>query len=208
MKNQILALISLLFLFACATGHQQTAEKLRKFVAEKKFTEAIEFLKDSPLAEDQKSQLLFWNELGLLEHYRGNYHASNEYLAKAKDLIDELYTTRISGKVSSILVNDNADLYYGEKYEASLVYFYRALNYYLVAMAEPELMKRRELLSLARAEVVGWDSFLTEIKNERMGKALFKDDLLAKTFGALIHESQGNHQDDQIALQLYKDAQV
>lgn len=200
--------ILLFLLVSCASGHHSTSEKLRLFVSEKKYEEAIEYIKKSPLAEDKKSALLYHCELGLLEHYRGNYGASNAELAVAKEIVDELYTTRVSGKVSSFLTNDNADLYYGEKYEASLVYFYRALNFYLQAMSEPDLLKRRELLAQSKAEVVGWDSFLTEIKNERLGEALFKEDLLAKTFGALIHESQGNNADDQVALQLYKDAQT
>lgn len=208
MKNHKLILLALFILGACASGHQNTSVKLRKFVSERKFDEAIEFIRTSPLAEDQKSKLLYFCELGLLEHYRGNFAASNEQFGFAKEMIDALYTTRVSGKVSSFLSNDNADLYYGEKYEASLVYFYRALNYYTLATSETDVMKRRALLAQSRAEVVGWDSFLTEMKNERLGQALFKEDLLAKTFGALIHESQGNNTDDQVALQLYKDAQT
>jgi hypothetical protein len=193
---------------ACATGHQATSVKLRKLVTERNFNGAIDCLKTSPLVRDEKSKLLYYIELGLLEHYRGNYEASNVNFSWAKQLVDELYTTRLSGKVSSFISNDNADIYYGEKYEASLVYFYLSLNNYLQAMSEIDPIKKRDFLAKARSEVVAWDSFLAEIKEERLGKALFKEDLLAKTFGALIHESQGNHQDKQIALQLYKDAQL
>ena len=206
MNTSLFTLLLLLLLSACASGHQATSAKLRKFVFEKNFNGAIEFLKTSPLVQDEKSKLLYYIELGLLEHYRGDYQASTVNLSLAKELLDELYTTRISGKVNSFVSNDNADLYYGEKYEASLVYFYLSLNYYLQSMSEVDAMKRKELLAKARSEVVAWDSFLTEMKQERLGKALFKEDLLAKTFGALIHESQGNNQDSQIALQLYKDA--
>lgn len=205
--NFIVQLALLVIISACASGHQETSAKLRKLVQERNFNEAIEYLKVSSLVKDEKSKLLYYVEMGLLEHYRGDYAASTVNLSWAKQLLDELYTTRLSGKVSSFVSNDNADLYYGEKYEASLVYFYLSLNYYLQSMSEVDQIKRKDLLSKARSEVLAWDSFLTEIKEDRMGKALFKEDLLAKTFGALIHEAQDNNQDKQVALQLYKDAQ-
>lgn len=207
MLAKLISLTALVFLLtACASGHQKTSKQLREFVSAGKYDSAIQFLKESPLAQDQNSKLLYFTELGLLEHYKGDLTASTAALSTAKELIDELYTTRVSGKVSSFMSNDNADFYYGEKYEASLVYFYLSLNYYIQAMRETDQIQRKTLLGKARSEVVAWDSFLTEIKNERLGEAIFKEDILAKTFGALVHESQGNFNDTQIALQLYKDA--
>ena len=197
-----------LFLFACASGHKQTSMQLRQYLMTGEFDKAIAYLKASPLSTDNNSKLLYFTELGLLEHYRGDFEASINSLNSAKELLDQLYTTRVSKKIGSFVSNDNNDIYYGEKYEASLVHFYLSLNYYMMGMKEPDETRRKTLLGQARAEVVAWDSFLSEIKKERLGKALFKEDLLAKTFGALVHESQGNYNDDQIALQLYKDAKT
>lgn len=157
--------------------------------------EAIKLLSESELARDEKSKFLFNIELGLLHHYRGNYPESIKALEAAKVIADELYTVKASNKIATVITNDNADIYYGEKYEASMVYFYLALNHYMTG----DLIK-------ARSEILAWDTFLTEMKNDRAGKALFKEDLLAKTFGAVVHEAQGNNKDDQVALQLYKDA--
>lgn len=195
------------FVISCASGHRMTSEKLRRHVTAGEYDKAIEVLKESALAKDEKSQLLHAIELGLLQHYQGHYEESSLTLTKARALVDELYTTRVSGKLSSVINNDNSDFYYGEKYEASLVFFYLALNSYMQAVAEPDAVKRKTLFLRARAEVLDWDSFLSEIKKERLGKAVFKDDLLAKVFGALVHESQETKVDSQIALQLYKDAQ-
>lgn len=175
---------------------------------ENKFDEAILYLNQSQLARDEKSKLLYYTELGMLNHLKGSYPESTIALNQAKEIVEELYTTRASGKISSMLTNDNADFYYGEKYEASLIYFYLSLNYYLQAVDESDPSRKKALLLQARAEILGWDSFLTEIKDERLGKAVFKKDLLAKIFGAFIHESQGTKEDDQIALQLYKDAKM
>lgn len=186
-----------LFLFtACATSHHRTSVELRKMVMANNHEAALKFLNESPISKDQNSKLLFQLERGLLEHYRGNYAESIVALTAAKNIVDELYTVKVSSKAASALSNDNADLYYGEKYEASLIHFYLSLNYYLTG----ELEK-------ARAEVLAWDTFLSEMKNDRLGKALFNEDLLAKTFGAIVHEAQGTNKDLQIALQLYVDAQ-
>lgn len=207
MFRNILGLTLAVFLFGCASGHRNTSAQLRQFVTAGSYDKAIEFLEKSSLKEDQKSRLLYFTELGLLHHYRENYQASNQALNSAKEIIEELYTTKVSGKVSSFLSNDNSDFYYGEKYEASLVYFYLSLNHYMNSLKQTDPALRKQMLESARAEIVAWDSFLTEMKQERVGKALFKEDLLAKVFGGLIHEAQNTHNDNQIALQLYKDAQ-
>ncbi len=202
----VLALTIIFIISSCASNHHETSEKMRVFVTANKHERALELLKKSDLAKDENSRLLYLLEVGLLEHYQAHYDESIEALSAAQDLIEVLYTARVSSKLKAVLSNDNADVYYGEKYEASLIYFYLSLNHYMKAQSEIDPAQKRFSLEKARAQVLAWDSFLTEIKNERLGQALFKEDLLAKTFGAMVHESQGNSKDDQIALQLYLDA--
>ena len=64
--------------------------------------------------------------------------------------------------------------------------------------------QRRQELFAARAELVAWHSFLQNIKQEKAGQAVFKNDLLACLFGGLVHEAVGGN-DLQIAWQLYRD---
>jgi hypothetical protein len=191
---------------SCATVDRSTSSILRHLVINQQYDEAIKILNTSVLAQDPKSKLLYYTEIGLILHYQGDYVHSLEAFNYARDLLDELYTTRISGKLASAISNDNADYYYGEKYEASLVYFYLALTHYMQANIEIDPAKRNVSLLQSVAEIKGWDSFLTEMKHERSGQALFKDDLLSKTFGALVHEALGTRNGNQVALQLYKDA--
>jgi hypothetical protein len=47
---------------------------------------------------------------------------------------------------------------------------------------------------------------LSNLKNDNWGQNVYKNDLLAKIYGAFVHESMNVSSDDQIALQLYKDA--
>ncbi len=207
MNTKTLLLLCLTgLLSSCATSYHETSLGLRRYVNINKHDKALKLLKKSPLAEDKNSKLLYLIETGLLEHYQGNFAGSIAAFSEAKELNDRQYTSSASGKIKSVVLNDASDVYYGEKYETSLIYFYLSLNYYLQAEKELDGIKRKALLAQARSEILGWDSYLTEMKQERAGQALFKEDLLAKTFGALVHEAQNNSKDDQIALQLYQDA--
>ncbi|MEK6624273.1 MAG: hypothetical protein AABY86_04860 [Bdellovibrionota bacterium] len=194
-----------LLVYGCASGHHETQQKLREYSSSGRYDEAVQFLNASSLNKDKNAQLIVYMEKGLLNHNAGKYQASLEAFEVAKKLVGELFTTRISGKLQSAVSNDNADLYYGEKYEASLIYFYLVLNHYLLFLSDPGPQKAAHL-QRARAEVLAWDSFIKSMKDARLGQAIFKDDIMAKIFGGLIHEAMGTSTDGQTALLLYRDA--
>lgn len=67
--------------------------------------------------------------------------------------------------------------------------------------------QKRLHFNAARAAILDWNSLLTSYLNESGDKKIFKQDMLAKTYGAEIHDIYGSNGDKQIARQLYKDAQ-
>lgn len=218
----------LLFLSACSSGGLKDRKQLRDLFRSEQHEEGLKLLSKSDEYKEEKTRLLLYLEQGLLHHDRGNYYQSVLAFEKAKDLSRKLYTKSISKKAKTWVANDQSDNYYGASFERSLMYFYLALNHFLLYQKgeyegytvtdkdgkNPKTIKpkkltkderRRELMG-ARAEILAWDSFLSTLRNEKMGNSVFKNDLMAKTFGALIHEAIGSRNDDQIALQLYKDA--
>ena len=159
----------------------------------------------------------------MIHHASGNYYQSIQKLREAKELVKRLYTQRLSQKIKKAIANDNYDIFYGASYERSLIHFYLSLNHYLIWQRgwyeaySPDGQNKIEQKNLtqgernseilaARAEIVAWDSFLQTLKNEKIGVSVFKNDMLAKSFGGIIHEAVGTRNDQQIALQLYKDA--
>ncbi len=220
----VLLLFTILFtLQSCSTGGLKTRKALRQSFQSGQTLEVLGLLKESKDYQDKDMRLLVLMEKGILYHQMGHYGRSVQVLTEAKELIDQLYTLSLSGKLKGATLNDNYDTYYGESYERSLVYFYLALNRYLlyqrgsseayvddsgkeVAQVEFDSKQRQEILYQARAEILAWDSFLEKIRKEKLGNSVFKYDLMGKTFGAFIHESIGSNNDLQIALQLYKDA--
>jgi hypothetical protein len=163
-------------------------------------------------------------ERGLIYHYDKKYRLSSKLLTKAKDLHQKFYTISLEKKLQTLITNETSDNFYGEVYERSMIHFYLALNHFLLYQRGFEFipkkkgkpLKKRQFneneknvkLRSAAAEVRAWDSFLNSQQESRRGKSVFKNDMLAKTFGAFIHEITGEHNELQTALQLYKDAKV
>tara|TARA_Y100000590_G_scaffold446052_1_gene579085 strand:+ start:79145 stop:80866 length:1722 start_codon:yes stop_codon:yes gene_type:complete len=225
-KPFYLYLFLALFFFSCASGGKKERNQLRSLIKTSQFDEAIKVIENSKVYKEKDNKLLFLMEKGLLLHSAGKYYQSSKILEEARELGRKLYTTSISNKVQKMIANDNYDIYYGERYEISLIHFYQALNHLLIAnqgfyeahtvsegkdgvrnipkrvLTASEIRTRQ---MSARAEVLAWDSFLKDLKSSRSGASVFKNDLLAKVFGAYIHEMIGTPTDLQIALQLYKD---
>lgn len=182
----------------------------------------------SEFYQKKRNRLLLHLDLGMVYHRYGKYRASALELSKAKELGRDLYTQSISKKAQALILNDNYDIYYGEKYEHSLIRFYLSLSHFMsyqlgeyqsypywdlggvngkVVSAKgrrlSESEKRRELMA-ARAELLDWDVYLQGLKYHYKGDA-FKSDMLAKTYGARVHEALNTRAERRIALQLYKD---
>lgn len=195
-------IFSTLFLLGCSTGGRGDRFELRNFYATGAYDQGLEFIEKSKYYQDKNERLLTLMEKGMIWHAKGDYEKSSLFLDEARALSNELYTTSISKKAEKTLLNDTYDVFYGEIYERSLLHFYLSLN----AILNYQKTKKRDDLFKARAEVLAWDSFLNSVKEDRLGRSVYKNDLLLKIYGAKIHEMIGTREDRNIALQLYKDA--
>ena len=224
MKKLIfLTLALLLGPMGCGSIKNQTIQSYREHLQSKRWHKALKLAKDHKLSGSQKSKLIQWLELGMIQHLRGKYFQSQKYWDQARELSNELFTVSLSKKALTVVGSDSLDDFYGEIYERSMLRFYSALNHYLIyqqgyyesykrdGQAVPQkvlsLQERRRHLEAARAMIVEWNSKIQEWRDERAGQTVYKDDLMAKTFGAFIHEQIGIQTDQNIAQLLYKDAQ-
>ncbi|MGZ3806829.1 MAG: hypothetical protein ACXVCE_01985, partial [Bacteriovorax sp.] len=188
MKQKFQYLFSLLlvsfFLQACSSGGREDRKELRTFFLTGSYDQGLSFIDKSKFYQDKDEKLLALMEKGMLLHAKGDWEESSRVLNEARTLSQELYTVSLSKKAEKTLLNDNYDVYYGEIYERSLLHFYLSLN----AILNYQKTKKRDDLFRARAEVLAWDSFLSSIKEDRLGKSVYKNDLLLKIYGAKIHE--------------------
>lgn len=232
MKKLFVSLFLISFLFGCASSGRDGARKIRALLLEKKNEEALNFAKSDDFYREDKDRLLKLMELGRLHFINGNYYQALQSFDKSKETSDQLFTVSLSKKASTIISNDNADNYYGERYERSLIRYYQSLTHYMLYLKgkyesyvenvyaedgkkiSEKIIEEKNLddsakrfhLQAARSVLIEWDSLLSTFKSSTMGEATFKDDLIAKLYGALIHETLGSSNDLSIAKNLYKSA--
>jgi hypothetical protein len=195
-------LLSLFLLGACASKMKDQMKVYRDHYGAGEFSQAAEALQKSELKKDKKSQLLWLLETGTLSLSQGDEKTAITQFQSALEMIDQLYTKKISAKAASFLINDASDVFYGANYERSYAHYFLAKSYYQLYLKE----KNNQNLQSARATILAWDSYFAELKRSAAPKTIYQTDLMLKVFGAQIHEVSEIRNDKQIALQLYRDA--
>ncbi len=231
-KSLKLIIIFSTLVFASCAGNQKQIIQYKDLINKRDYKTALELIKNDGIYKDQESRLLKHLELGTLHLYSGNYFQSLKNLDEAKEISDKLFTVSISKKLAGTLMNSSADNYYGEKYERSLIRYYLIMAHYnLYEKGSYEAFKedikdqkgkvtstkdnvevtlddgkKRFHLTAAKAVLLEWNSILDDLKKTSAGEVTYKDDLLAKFVGAVIHEKADTSADRQIALNLYKES--
>jgi len=196
-------LISVIVISACSTGGKNERYSLRSFFLAGRFNEGIEFLNTNKFYQDKNEILLKKLELAMFYRASNKLDESIKEFEEAKRIINEQFTISASKKATKAVLNDNYDIFYGEYFERSHVYFYQSLNYLL----KYQESKNRDDLFKARAEILAWDSYLKTLETERLGQSVYKKDLLLKIFGAYVHDRVDTREDLQIANNLILEAE-
>lgn len=200
-RTHLSLILSLFILGACASKMKDQMKEYRAQYAQGDYTKAKTLLEKSELPKDNKSLLLYKMEQGTTALALENYDDAIYAFQAALGLIDELYTTKLSSKAASFLVNDASDVFYGANYERSYA------HYFLSKALYGRYKKTGNKLDLqgARATILAWDTYFTDLQRSASSKTLYQTDLMLKIFGGQIHEVSEIRNDKQIALQLYKD---
>ncbi len=182
--------LAALALSACAgpSGEMRQAVNARLAAGDYKGAEArIEKAKYT--AYGRKNQVLYYLDLGAVQHDAGQYKDSNASLAVAERRMDELYTKSIHKEAGTLLLNDNTVEYAGERFERALVNVYRALDYLFLGDRENALVEIRKLSGLLQmyADAYG---------NRRTA---YKDDAFGQYLSSLLYADGGQPDDARIA---------
>lgn len=197
-------LICILLLGACASRMKDQMVAYRNAFALGDFESAQKILDESVLKDNKKSVLLWHLEKGTLALRRDQLDESISHFQQSLALIDALYTKRLSAKAATLLINDASDVFYGASYERSYAHYFLSKALY----ARYQKSGNRLDLQGARATILAWDTYFTELQRSSTYKTLYHTDLMLKVFGGQVHEVSDVKSDTQIALQLYKDALV
>lgn len=203
MVKSFLISLSLLFILnGCASRMKDQMKAYRDAYALGDYSQAQKLLNSSDLKKDKKSLLLWHLESGTVSLAQENYDQAVSHFQQSLELIDLLFTVRLSSKAASLLINDASDEFYGASYERSYAHYFLAR-----ALYQRYLLSGNKLdLQGARGTILAWDSYFSELQRSATSKTVYHTDLMLKVFGAQVHEVSEIRNDKQIALQLYKDA--
>lgn len=177
-------------------------QEYREAYAAGELEKAQKVLEASELKKDQRSLLLWHLERGTLTLALEDYDSAIQHFEQSLELIDRLFTTKLSAKAASLFINDASDEFYGASYERSYAHYFLARALY----ARYQKSGNKLDLQGARGTILAWDSYFSELQRSATHKTLYHTDLMLKVFGGEVHEVSGIRNDKQIALQLYKDA--
>ncbi len=132
----------------------------------------------------KRGSLLYYLELGTVEHYAKNYKRSSDLLEKAENLREELYTRSLSKEAGALLTSENIKSYRGEDYEDVLINYYKAFNYYYLDDIQEALVEARKV-----------DEKLKYLNDLYERKNTYRDDAFMEFVSGVFHEISGEYDD-------------
>lgn len=182
LRRLVLALLLCAGLTGCATYRVQI-DGVEHALARGQPKQALTALKKTDPAD--RDRVLYLLNRGLLQHYMGDYSASNASFEAAKSLNARLQATSISETAAASTVTETLSSYVAPTYELLLAHYYQMLNYLEAGD-----------LDGARVEALQTDVLL--------GKAVQDDDLppvaaALRYLTGLIYQARGEQDDARIA---------
>ena len=167
--NAIYEKFSLGLLFAgvitvagCSTYGTQTAN-VRTFIESGDYAAASEATNE--LSTDGKDRLLHYMESGMVQHLSQNYDGSNAKLDQAASIAEDLTTKRAGDVLKEALISPSQSDYAGQEFERAFIHYIKALNYTMMALANPA--EKIEHIESARIESRKVDILLSDVSAQK-----------------------------------------
>ena len=218
LKIKIKAVIFILFTFVgCSSFYTDTEfyQPILSSLKEGDYNQAVQKVVEAEIEEEyaDKDRLLLRLDKGILLHYQGNYQQSNNELAEAERIIEELYTKSISKGAASMLLNDNALDYSGEVYENLYINIFKALNYINMNMFEEAFVEANRVNVKLREYDLYFDEMINQLNSSEDSKVKidstqldYYNNALANYISHIIYRADGEYDNSRIALEKLNDA--
>ena len=190
MKRLILLLATTLFFMACANKSMTRYEALAPVFEHNGFEAAInEVKKQQEDLYGEKTEFLYYFDLGVLYHYNGNYKESAQNFDKAEKIYDDLYTHYVTNEAAAIVTNDNIRPYRARPFEVLVLHEMQIMNY----------LAQRDIDG-AMVEVSRAQKAMTELYQKDNDKT--NDNGFLRYLTAIVYEMAG--EPDEAAIAYYK----
>ncbi len=176
-----LLLLLLIGFQSCGTYNSKTSD-IESDLFNGNFDKAVVGIEKNKFLKKKRNKLLYLMEKGKVEHMRGNYEASNALLEQAYILIDDRIKTNAGQAVASKLTNPMATPYKGEDFEKVTIYYYKALNYFMMGMPNEALVEAKRI----NIKLYELNEKYKENKNK------YSEDAFSQILQGIIYESVGD----------------
>lgn len=129
-------------LVSCRTYYQKM-DGTEKAIVSKNYDKAEDIVRKNKFLSRKRNLLLYYLELGKIQHLQGDFKASNLSLNNA-DLMMEEYRNLLEMAVG-VTVNPAMQPYLAEPHEKILVHYYKALNYLQLGDIEEAIVEARRI---------------------------------------------------------------
>jgi hypothetical protein len=202
----LLLLVFVLGSCASMVTSKQQYKGIDKMLVNRQFDQAvaqIEKAKEKHYTE--KDKVLYYLDLGMLYHYRGEYQKSNDLLTQAEYAIEDLFTKSVSKAALSLMLNDNALDYFGEDYEDIYLNVFKALNYIHMKQWDDALVEVKRVdikLNMLEDKYKDLSKEYNKSKESdikvRSGTTNFYSSALARYLSMLLYRAEGNYDNARI----------
>lgn len=149
--KHITSLVLIVLTFSgCSTYYQKTQSAERALVS-KNYENAEKIIIKNKFLSRKRNTLLYYLELGKMEHLQGKFEESNKHLNLADDLIESY--RNLFDMALGATVNPAMQSYRAEGHERILIHYYKALNYLQLNQMEDAIVEARRIdLNQTQAE--------------------------------------------------------
>jgi hypothetical protein len=195
--------IAIAVLTTCSTSQRITfPSDLNDYAVGKEFEVLNEYLlfsreNDKYSVYNAKNTISYLMDLGLAEHFAGNYQESLNFLLEAERLIWEAYTKSVSEGFKALgLVNPYKAEYQGEDFENIYINIFCALNFYQLGDLEKALVEVRKvnekLLYMNNEYEKHYNSLSQKIRESSSRIEYYTNSALARYLCVLFWRTIGN----------------
>ena len=140
----------------------------------------------------EKDRVMFWLNIGAIQHYAGKFDDSNQNLVKAEETIQELWTTSVSDEASKVMLGDTFAPYGGEDFEKVLIYLFTSLNNMKMGKVQDALVEARRADEVLKKMQVQYDK-------DPDVDSIYKQDAFMLWLVGLYYELDGSLNDAYLA---------
>jgi len=171
--------------FSCAPSIKHYP-RIDQYLLTQDYDSAYKLVEKSKETYAERNAVLYYLDEGIISHFAGRYKESNQSLAKAESIMEELYTKSISKEAASFLISDNTIPYRGEDFERAMLNLLMALNYAGLGSWEDAVVEARKV-----------DNKLNLINSQHAeGKRnVYKEDGFVRFLMGTLYEAEGEIND-------------